>query len=89
MLEAAKSLIQQREEARQQDHINPIILTLDLQIIERIANNNRQNCRRGAESCQRTQDTGRLFRLIVKVSGKKPRIPPSPTPPPPTNYLQL
>ena len=29
------------------------------------------------ESCQRTQDTGRLWRLIAKMSGKKPRTPPN------------
>ena len=75
--DTAKSLIQQRNEARQQNPNNPIILTIDQQIAKSIAENNRRNWRRGVESCQRTQDTGRLFRLISKVSGKKQRIPPN------------
>ena len=29
------------------------------------------------ESCQQTQDTGRLWRLIARTTGKKPRVPPN------------
>ena len=42
-------------------------ITIDLQISETNADNDRQNWNREVESCQRTQDTGCLFRLIAKI----------------------
>ena len=51
--------------------------TLDLQISETLAENNRENLRKGVAFCQRAQYTGPLFRLIAKMSGKKPSILPN------------
>ena len=51
--------------------------TLDQKIGESLAENNRQNWKTGVKSCQHTHDTGRLFRVIAKMSGKKQRIPPN------------
>ena len=73
----ARDLARERDRLRTLNPADPQIPLLQNQLADQIAENNRERWRSEVESCQQTQDTGRLWRLIARTTGKKPRVPPN------------
>ena len=73
----AKPLVRERDRLRTQNPSHPHIPQLNNQIAALISTSNRDKWKTAVESCNRTQDTGLLWKLIGTMTGKKPRIPPN------------
>ena len=73
----AKRLARERDELREENPNHPQISVFNQLIEEITAIDNRERWRRGLDSVSGTQDTRPLWRLIAKMSNKKPRTPPN------------
>ena len=67
----AEPLIRERGRLRTLNPFHPYIPQLNNQVAEHIAKSNRKKWRTAVESCNRSYDTGFLWKLISKMTGKK------------------
>ena len=68
----AKPLVRERDRLRTLNPSHPHISQLNNQVADLIATSNRDKLRTAVEPCNRTQDTGLLWKLIGTITEKKP-----------------
>ena len=73
----AKTLIQERDALRTSNPTDPNIPSIDSQLADTIAADNRRRWRTELDSFSHRQDSGRLWRTMTTLSGKKPKTSPN------------
>ena len=73
----ARPLIRERDRLRTINPSHPKLPNLNKQIADHVASSNREKWQDAVESCNRSQDTGLIWKLIGTTTCKNTRTPPN------------